>query len=87
MKHHSKKYNIYYLVHRNSPDLKNLSNYMDRVVFYKTPDNLRVLYEADVVCHTHTSYYMLPFRVNELENELANKKRVFYNTVLWGFVI
>ncbi|RIO82247.1 CDP-glycerol glycerophosphotransferase family protein [Staphylococcus gallinarum] len=84
MKHHSKKYNIYYLVHRNSPDLKNLSNYMDRVVFYKTPDNLRVLYEADVVCHTHTSYYMLPFRVNELENELANKKRVFLQHGIMG---
>ncbi|WP_142923878.1 CDP-glycerol glycerophosphotransferase family protein [Staphylococcus gallinarum] len=84
MKHHSRKYNIYYLIHKNSPDLKNLSNYMDRVVFYKTSNHIKILYEADVICHTHTSYYMLPFRVNELEKELASKKRVFLQHGIMG---
>lgn len=84
IRHHSRKYNIYYLIHKNSPDLKNLSGYMDKVIFYKTPDNLRILYEADIICHTHTSYYMLPFRANELENELANKKRVFLQHGIMG---
>ncbi|WP_239705367.1 MULTISPECIES: hypothetical protein [unclassified Mammaliicoccus] len=77
MKNYSKKYNIYYIINQNSSDLKNLEKYKDNVVYYKSPDNLKVLYEADVICHTHTSYYTLPFRANELERELSTKKRVF----------
>ncbi|WP_436875104.1 CDP-glycerol glycerophosphotransferase family protein [Mammaliicoccus sciuri] len=77
MKNYSKKYNVYYIVNENSTDLRNLENYKENVVFYKSPENLKVLYEADVICHTHTSYYTLPFRANELERELSTKKRVF----------
>lgn len=57
---------------------------MDRVVFYKSSNHIKILYEADVICHTHTSYYMLPFRVNELEKELASKKRVFLQHGIMG---
>nr|WP_263313454.1 CDP-glycerol glycerophosphotransferase family protein [Mammaliicoccus sp. Marseille-Q6498] len=77
MKNHSKKYNIYYIVNENSTDLRNLENYKENVVFYKSPKNLKVLYEADIICHSHTSYYALPFRANELEREIGTKKRVF----------
>ncbi|MEX6216477.1 CDP-glycerol glycerophosphotransferase family protein [Mammaliicoccus sciuri] len=77
MKNYSKKYNVYYIVNENSTDLRNLENYKENVVFYKSPENLKVLYEADIICHTHTSYYTLPFRANELERELGTKKRVF----------
>lgn len=77
MKNYSKKYNVYFIVNENSTDLRNLENYKENVVFYKSPENLKVLYEADVICHTHTSYYTLPFRANELERELGTKKRVF----------
>ena len=77
LKNYSNKYNIYYVIHKNSADLDNLKQYKDNVIFYKTAENLKVLYEADIICHTHTSYYILPFRVNELERELATKKRVF----------
>ncbi|MGW7948394.1 CDP-glycerol glycerophosphotransferase family protein [Staphylococcus xylosus] len=77
LENYSDKYNVYYVVHKNSPDLENLKKYKNNVVFYKTSENLRILYEADIICHTHTSYYILPFRVNELERELSTKKRVF----------
>jgi len=77
LENYSKKYNIYYLVHENSPDLNNLKKYRNNVIFYKTAKNLEILYEADIICHTHTPYYILPFRVNELERELSTKKRVF----------
>ena len=77
LENYSDKYNVYYVIHKNSPDLENLKKYKNNVIFYKTPENLRVLYEADIICHTHTSYYILPFRVNELERELSTKKRVF----------
>lgn len=77
LENYSDKYNVYYVIHKNSPNLENLKKFKSNVIFYKTPENLRVLYEADIICHTHTSYYILPFRVNELERELSTKKRVF----------
>src|SRR5699024_12722518 len=40
-------------------------------------EHLKVFNKADVIVHTHTPNYSLPFLTNFLENKLKAKKKIF----------
>src|SRR5699024_2264439 len=74
---YKRKYNIYYLVSKESPDLRNLEPYKEHVVYYKTIENFQLVQQADVICHSHVSKYALPFVSNKTEAFLQKKHRIF----------
>ncbi|GEL15017.1 CDP-glycerol glycerophosphotransferase family protein [Pediococcus cellicola] len=67
----------YYVVTKDSPDLGNLKNDMDHVVFYNTPDHVKVFMRADILCHTHSSDYAMPFRSQFFLEKKRTIKKVF----------
>lgn len=74
---HQKRFNIYYIISRSSPDLKNLAGYENHIVFYKSPENIEVVQAADVLCHTHSSSYALPFSTYRTEQFIQEKHKIF----------
>src|SRR5699024_7072338 len=46
---YKRKYNIYYLVSKESPDLRNLEPYKEHIVYYKTVENFQLVQQADVI--------------------------------------
>ncbi len=74
---HRKQFNIYYIISRSSPDLKNLAGYENHIVFYKSPENIEVVQAADVLCHTHSSSYALPFATYHTEALIQTKQKLF----------
>ncbi|EZP61479.1 CDP-glycerol glycerophosphotransferase family protein [Exiguobacterium sp. RIT341] len=74
---HRKHFNIYYIISRSSPDLKNLAGYENHIVFYKSPENIEVVQAADVLCHTHSSSYALPFSTYRTEQFIQEKHKIF----------
>jgi len=81
---YKRKYNIYYLVSRESPDLRNLEPYKEHIVFYKTVENFQLVQQADVICHTHMSGYALPFISNKTDELLQTKDRIFLQHGILG---
>src|SRR5699024_10305444 len=74
---YKRKYNIYYLVSKESPDLRNLEPYKEHIVDYKTVENFQVIQQADVICHSHVSNDALPFVSTKTETFLQRKHRIF----------
>src|SRR5699024_9456508 len=52
---YKRQYNIYYLVSRESPDVRYLELYKQHTVFYETVENSQLVKLADVSCNTHMS--------------------------------
>lgn len=77
VKHYQKKFNIYYMVSSESKDLANLTGYEAQMIYYKSPENLALMREVDVICHTHMSEYVLPFITNQTEKYVEKPHRVF----------
>lgn len=71
------RFEIYYLISNNSKDKVNLFGYEDNLVEYQSMEHLKVFNKADVIVHTHTPNYSLPFLTNFLENKLKAKKKIF----------
>ena len=74
---HQKRFNIFYIISRSSPDLKNLVGYENHIVFYKSPENIEVVQAADILCHTHSSSYALPFATYHTEALMQTKQKLF----------
>lgn len=77
MENHQDKYDAYFIVGNFSADIPKLEEYKDNVVYFRTKEHIDLLYKADVLCHTHTSYFFLPYQTEELMRLLKSKKRVF----------
>lgn len=77
VEHFSQKFNIYYVISTNSKDLDNLKGYEKHVIFYKSRENLAILNSVDVVCHSHSANYILPFITNKTEHLLDKINKVF----------
>lgn len=73
----SAEFNPYFVITRDSPDLSNLKNYMDHVVFYDSPEHVKIFMQTDILCHTHSSDYALPFRNNLFIEKKETIKKVF----------
>src|SRR5699024_6970903 len=74
---YNNRFEIYYLISNNSKDKVNLFGYEDNLVEYQSMEHLKVFNKADVIVHTHTPNYSLPFLTNFLENKLKAKKKIF----------
>lgn len=60
-KDHSKEYDVYYIISKDSKDLPNLKEYKNNILFYKSKKHLQLFFEADVLAHSHNSLYGFPF--------------------------
>lgn len=65
VKHYKNEFNIYYAIKENSSDLKNLTKYIDYVRFIGSYEYTDCFLEADVIVHSHSSYYLCPFSTYE----------------------
>lgn len=74
---YQKRFNVYYIVTETSPDLKNLVGYEQHVIYYKSPENIEVVRKADILCHTHSSHYVLPFATYKMEELAHSKQKIF----------
>src|SRR5699024_3455220 len=72
-----KKMAFYFLVSKESPDLRNLEPYKEHVVYYKTVENFQLVQQADVICHSHMSEYALPFISDKTSAFIQTKNRIF----------
>lgn len=82
--HYSKRFNLYYVITETSPDLKNLTGYEAHLIYYKSPENLEVIQAADVLCHTHSSSYVLPFTSFKMEQLILSKQKIFLQHGITG---
>ena len=73
----SPEFDPYYIITEDSPDLHNLKKYMKHVVFYNSPEHVKKFMQATVLCHTHSSYYALPFRNNLFVEKEKKIQKVF----------
>src|SRR5699024_4312361 len=71
------KYTAFYMITDDSKDLANLKPYMDHVVFFKSKEHIRLLFEAGYLFHSHTSLYSLPFPTKKLFENKKNMKKIF----------
>lgn len=67
----------YYIVSPNSPDLNNLAQYMDHVLYYKSANHVQKFMEADVLIHDHTPNYLVPIRTSKTLTKVRNTPRIF----------
>lgn len=74
---YKKRFNVFYIVTETSTDLKNLVGYEQHVIFYKSPENIEVVRKADILCHTHSSHYVLPFATYKMEELAYAKQKIF----------
>lgn len=77
VKHLSRKFNIYYLISSRSNDLDNLKGYEEHIIYYKSRKNIAIVNSVDVICHSHSANYLLPFQTNKAEKIINQKNRVF----------
>ncbi|MEB6257697.1 CDP-glycerol glycerophosphotransferase family protein [Mammaliicoccus sciuri] len=73
----SDSFETYYILSNNSHDISNLKGYEDHVVEYQSLNHMKLLINADIILHTHSPNYSLPFLTNYLEKLLINKHKVF----------
>lgn len=74
---YSDKFNIYYLLTDNSADIKNIRGYEQNIIQYQSLIHLKLFEKADVIVHSHTPNYVLPFLTNFLENQVKTKYKLF----------
>lgn len=77
LQRYRKDWEVYYLITEDSPDRIHLDPYKDKVVIFKSPEHIALLQNVDLIIHTHTSKYSLPFFTNYLEELLLKKRRIF----------
>ena len=71
------KFTPYYIVSKNSKDLKNLERYKENIVFYKSKEHIQLFFKANYLLHTHTPNYALPFISQETEKRRKKLKKIF----------
>ncbi|WP_192986703.1 CDP-glycerol glycerophosphotransferase family protein [Carnobacterium mobile] len=60
-KKYKKECAVYYVISKDSKDLNNLKKYKNNIVYYKSKEHLKLFLEADVLAHSHNSFYGFPF--------------------------
>lgn len=71
------KFTPYYIVSKNSKDLKNLERYKENIIFYKSKEHIQLFFKANYLLHTHTPNYALPFISQETEKRRKQLKKIF----------
>lgn len=77
IKNYADNFNIYYLISDNSKDIKNLNGYERNLIQYKSVEHIKLFEKADLIIHSHTPNYALPFFTNFLENKVKEKNKLF----------
>ncbi|MDT0702587.1 CDP-glycerol glycerophosphotransferase family protein [Mammaliicoccus sciuri] len=73
----SNSFDIYYIISNNSNDIYNLKGYEEHIIEYQSLNHIKLFVSADIILHTHSPNYSLPFLSNNLEKLLITKKKVF----------
>ncbi|MFD1429523.1 CDP-glycerol glycerophosphotransferase family protein [Lacticaseibacillus mingshuiensis] len=76
-KHEQKNFESYYLISRDSPDLKNLADYRANVVFYRSKEHFSLFRRAQFLCHSHSSIFALPMWRNDFLTEKTQMHKIF----------
>jgi CDP-glycerol glycerophosphotransferase (TagB/SpsB family) len=74
----------YYIVSPNSPDLDNLAQYMDHVLYYKSANHVQKFMKADILIHDHTPNYLVPIRTSKTLAKVRKTPRIFLQHGITG---
>jgi Putative glycosyl/glycerophosphate transferases involved in teichoic acid biosynthesis TagF/TagB/EpsJ/RodC len=74
---HSKEYDIYYIISRNSDEFDNLKGYEKNIVIYKSAQHFELIFKADAVAHSHSSLYAYPLLTDYTDVYRKNVKKLF----------
>jgi CDP-glycerol glycerophosphotransferase (TagB/SpsB family) len=74
----------YYIVAPNSPDLDDLAQYMDHVLYYKSVNHVKKFMEADILIHDHTPNYLVPIRTHKTLAKVSKTPRIFLQHGITG---
>ncbi|GBD83241.1 CDP-glycerol glycerophosphotransferase family protein [Tetragenococcus halophilus] len=67
----------YYIIEKDSPDVKYLSKYKNNIVYFKSQDHIRLFFKANYLLHTHTPKYAMPFHGSLVQSKLKSMKKIF----------
>lgn len=81
---HSDQFDCFYIIDKHSPDLVNLTDYPDNVVYYKSMKHFEKFMEADMIFHSHSSMYAEPTKMLTFQNKLDNTFKVFLQHGILG---
>ncbi|MCO7180145.1 CDP-glycerol glycerophosphotransferase family protein [Lactococcus formosensis] len=74
---HSKEYDIYYILSKNSDEFDNLKGYEKNIVIYKSAQHFELIFKADAVAHSHSSLYAYPLLTDYTDVYRNNVKKLF----------
>lgn len=74
---HSKEYDIYYIISRNSDEFDNLKGYEKNIVIYKSAQHFELIFKADAIAHSHSSLYAYPLLTDYTDVYRKNVKKLF----------
>lgn len=77
LSNYNDKFEIYYIVANNSNDINNLLGYEKHILEYQSINHLHIFSIADIILHSHSPNYSLPFFTDFLEEKVNEKKKVF----------
>lgn len=58
------RFDVYYVIEKDAPDLTNLAPYPERVITYRSPEHVDLFFKASYFISSHTPSYGMPFFTN-----------------------
>lgn len=53
-------FDVYYVIEKESSDFKNLANYSERIVEFRSPEHVKLFFKASYLISSHTPSYGMP---------------------------
>lgn len=76
-KEHSELLDCYYVLTEDSQDIKNINNFRDKVIPYKSEKHFEIILKTNLILHTHSSNYALPLMTSFMETYYKDIKKIF----------
>lgn len=74
---HDQTFDVYYVIEKNSPDLKNLAAYPERVIEYRSPKHVELFFKASYLISSHTPSYGMPLFTNRTVEKRNQAHTIF----------
>lgn len=81
---HQKGFDTYYVIEKDSPDLKNLTPYREKVIQYKSNEHVRLFFAASYLISSHTINYGIPLITTVTEAKRTQMHNVFLQHGITG---
>ncbi|HEY4400344.1 MAG TPA: CDP-glycerol glycerophosphotransferase family protein [Lactobacillaceae bacterium] len=70
MRNRREEVDAYYVINQTSPDLKNLREFENNIVYFRSAQHVELMFNANVIAHSHSSLYAYP-----VDTEISKQRR------------